>query len=226
MATERPVSSVRLPALDASVVAPSGLPERAIQFGTGVLLRGLVDAILDDANRAGKFRGRVVAVGSTGSGRDDTINRQNGLFTLRVEGLVNGVKTRESRVISSVSRALSAIREWDAVLECAWNPELDVVFSNATEVGTALDPEDERAPDGAPRSFPAKLTRFLETRARAFDYARDKGVVVIPCELIERNGDTLRELVLSLAGCWKLGSRFTDWVGDRCASATRSWIVS
>ena len=124
------MSTVRLPALDASVVAPSGLPERAIQFGTGVLLRGLVDAILDDANRAGKFRGRVVAVASTGSGRDETINRQNGLFTLRVEGLVNGVKTRESRVISSVSRALSATDDWDAVLECARNPVLEVVFSN------------------------------------------------------------------------------------------------
>ncbi|HEY0776833.1 MAG TPA: hypothetical protein VGD56_02590, partial [Gemmatirosa sp.] len=54
-------------------VPPEGwaaLPERAVQFGTGALLRGLVDDAIDVANRRGAFRGRVVAVGSTGSGRD------------------------------------------------------------------------------------------------------------------------------------------------------------
>ena len=42
-----------------------------------------------------------------------------------------------------------------------------------------------------PRSFPGKLARFLLERGRAFQYSLDAGVVVIPCELIENNGDRI-----------------------------------
>src|SRR5215203_5023541 len=82
------------------------LPERVVQFGTGALLRGLVDALLDEANRQGRFGGRVVMIGSTGSGRDRAINDQGGLFTLVVQGLVDGEAKREFRIVSAVSRAL------------------------------------------------------------------------------------------------------------------------
>jgi tagaturonate reductase len=115
------------------------LPEKAVQFGTGALLRGLVDYFLDEANRRGLFGGRVVAVGSTGSGRDARLNDQDGLYTLVVQGVEQGVARREVRVVASVSRAISAAHEWDAVLACARNPDLELVFSNTTEVGIALD---------------------------------------------------------------------------------------
>jgi tagaturonate reductase len=100
------------------------LPERAVQFGTGALLRGLVDALLDEANRRGLFGGRVVMIGSTGSGRDRAINEQGGLFTLVVQGLVDGAAKRDFQVVSSVSRALAASTQWAEVLRCAENPEL------------------------------------------------------------------------------------------------------
>jgi tagaturonate reductase len=87
---------------------------------------------------------------------------------------------------------------------------MQFVFSNTTEVGIALDPAD--APDGAPpASFPAKLTRFLFERAREFEHDPSAGVIVVPCELIERNGDRLRALVLELAARWTLGDAFIDW---------------
>src|SRR5829696_8725539 len=95
------------------------LPERAVQFGTGALLRGLVDAVIDDANRAGVFGGRIVAIGSTGSGRDQVLNRQDGLFTLQVEGIEHGLSVRRCSIVSSLSRAISAVEEWDEVLRCA-----------------------------------------------------------------------------------------------------------
>lgn len=218
-----------LPALDASLVraaatpasgdvipAPPALldlPERAVQFGTGAFLRGFVDYFVDAANRAGKFNGRVVVIGSTGSGRDQAINEQDGLYTLAVQGIENGEPKRELRVISSVSRAISASDDWRGVLACARNPWLEVVFSNTTEVGIELDERD--AFDAAPPpSFPAKLTRFLYERARSFAFSRDKGVVVVPCELIEDNGDRLRALVLELAERWELGPAFARWIGD------------
>lgn len=219
--------STELPVLDASlarsaelasrsdiVVAPSALldlPERAVQFGTGAFLRGFVDYFIDAANRAGKFNGRVVVVGSTGSGRDQAINEQDGLYTLAVQGIEHGEPKRELRVISSVSRAVSASDDWRGVLACAHNPWLEVVFSNTTEVGIELDERDQ-LDDAPPRSFPAKLTRFLYERARTFAFSRDKGVVVIPCELIEDNGDRLRSLVLELAERWELGPAFARWL--------------
>ena len=47
------------------------LPEKVLQFGTGVLLRGLIDDYIDKANRSGIFNGRVVVVKSTSAGGTD-----------------------------------------------------------------------------------------------------------------------------------------------------------
>ncbi|HEX5871331.1 MAG TPA: hypothetical protein VFY65_12980, partial [Longimicrobium sp.] len=194
---------------DVGVPAPAllDLPERAVQFGTGAFLRGFIEPFLDEANRAGRFNGRVVMVGSTGSGRDRTLGEQDGLYTLSVQGIDGGAAVHEQRVIGSVSRALSAVDEWDAVLDCARNPDLQLVFSNTTEVGIVLDEGD--APDlSPPRSFPGKLTRFLYERALMFDFDPARGLVVLPCELIEDNGDRLRTIVLALAERWALDARF------------------
>ncbi len=187
------------------------LPERAVQFGTGAFLRGFVDAFLDAANRQRLFNGRIVAIGSTGSGRDRAFADQDGLYTLVSRGIVAGRESEEIRVVSSVSRALSAVDEWDAVLACARNPQLSVIFSNTTEVGIRLDDSDS-ADASPPRSFPAKLTRFLYERARTFAFAASKGVVVVPCELIEDNGDALRALVLELADRWGYEPGFARWI--------------
>jgi tagaturonate reductase len=193
------------------------LPERVIQFGTGALLRGLVDFFIDEANRRGQFAGRIVMVGSTASGRDRRLNDQNGLYTLVVQGLVEGGARRDCRVIGSVSRALAAATEWDQVLRAAESPTMDLIFSNTTEVGIVLDEADAAAgaEGGAPHSFPAKLLRLLLHRARHFDYDPARAPVVIPCELIEDNGDRLRGIVSTLAERWALEPELTRWLG-RC----------
>ena len=97
---------------DVGVPAPAllELPERAVQFGTGAFLRGFVEPLLDTANRAGRFGGRVVMVGSTGSGRDRVLAEQDGLYTLSVQRMDGGEPVHEHRVIGFVSRALSAAR--------------------------------------------------------------------------------------------------------------------
>ena len=188
------------------------LPERAVQFGTGGFLRGFVEFFIDSANRAGSFDGRIVAIGSTGSGRDDVVNDQQGLYTLVTEGIENGRPVREFRLISSLSRALSANAEWDEVLQLARNPEIALVFSNTTEVGIVLDPDDDLA--DPPRSFPGKLTAFLYERARTFGYSATSGLQIIPCELVERNGDMLRDIVQELGVRWNLGDAFRRWLDD------------
>jgi tagaturonate reductase len=194
--------------------AQLALPERAVQFGTGALLRGLVDALLDDANRQNMFGGRVVMIGSTGSGRDRAINDQGGLFTLVVQGLVDGEARREFHVVSSVSRALAATTQWDEVLRVAENPALELIFSNTTEIGIVLDETDAATPpaSASPRSFPGKLAAFLLHRARSCGFDAARAPVVIPTELIEGNGDKLRDIVVTLADRWNVEPQFRRWL--------------
>src|SRR2546423_11360384 len=106
------------------------LPEKVLQFGTGVLLRGLPDYFIDKANRKQIFNGRIVIVKSTSQGDSSAFDKQDGLYTLCVRGLENGERVEENIINSSVSRVLSASDEWEQVLGCAHNQALQVIISN------------------------------------------------------------------------------------------------
>jgi tagaturonate reductase len=58
------------------------LPDKVLQFGTGVLLRGLCDYFIDKANRRRIFNGRVVVVKSTSGGDANAYDKQDNLYTL------------------------------------------------------------------------------------------------------------------------------------------------
>lgn len=185
------------------------LPEKVLQFGTGVLLRGLPDYFIDKANRQGVFNGRVVVVKSTDS--DSTaFDKQDGLYTLCVRGLEAGKKIEETIINSSISRVLSAKDEWSEVLQCAHNPNLQVIISNTTEVGIQLVQDDiHRLP---PVSFPGKLLAFLLERYKAFAGSRQSGMVIVPTELIPDNGKKLESIVLELAHLNGLDDTFIQWL--------------
>src|SRR6185436_11389404 len=110
------------------------LPEKVLQFGTGVLLRGLPDYFIDKANRKGIFNGRIVVVKSTSTPGADAFAKQDGLYTICVRGLENGHTIEENIINSSISRVLSAAEEWSTILACAHNPEMQLIVSNTTEV--------------------------------------------------------------------------------------------
>lgn len=213
-----------VPSLDRAVAAEAGadvrpdpalaaLPERVLQFGTGAFLRGFAGYFVEQANRAGLLNGRIVMVGSTGSGRATRLNEQEGLYTLVVRGREDGRIVDEAHVVGAVSRALASRDAWDEVLAAARRPELALVVSNTTEVGIRLD-DDDRIDLDPPRSFPGKLTAVLYERATAFDYDPDRGLVVLPCELVEDNGALLRGIVHTLAARWELGDRFRAWLDE------------
>lgn len=188
-----------------------GLPETVVQFGTGAFLRAFADYFIDEANRRGEFGGSVVVVSSMGSQRDATLNEQDGLFTLAIQGMEQGAARRRHRVIASVQRVISSTDDWEAVLAVARDPAIRLIVSNTTEVGITFD-EADSFDARPPRSFPGKLTRFLYERAIHFDFAAAHGVIVLPCELIEDNGTVLRGIVRRLAEHWKLDRRFSEWL--------------
>jgi len=186
-------------------------PEKVLQFGTGVLLRGLPDFMISHANNKGVFNGRIVIVKTTNGGGDaDVFNKQNGLYTVCVRGLEGDKKIEEIHVCASVSRVLTASTEWDDILQCAENPDLEIVISNTTEVGITFVEDNIHA--SPPISFPGKLLSFLYHRFKFFNKDVDKGMVIIPTELIPDNGDKLLSIVLEIAHQNGLETDFIDWL--------------
>lgn len=187
-----------------------GLPEKVLQFGTGVLLRGLPDYFIDNANRQGVFNGRIVVVKSTDVGSSADFDQQDGLYTIYSKGIEDGRETEEQIVCSSISRVLSAASDWASVLELAKNPDLQVVISNTTEVGIQLT--DEPISLNPPQSFPGKLLALLYERYKAFGGSAESGWVIIPTELIVDNGKKLEAIVLELAQLNNLEPEFIAWL--------------
>ncbi len=185
------------------------LPEKVLQFGTGVLLRGLPDYFIDKANRQGIFNGRVVVIKSTSGGTDE-FAQQDGLFTQCIRGIENGQQVEEAVINSSISKVVSAKEDWHQILEYAHNPDMQVVISNTTEVGIVMS--DDNLTDQPPSSFPGKLLAFLWERYTAFNGAEESGMVIVPTELIPGNGTLLRSIVLELAAKNKLEQQFITWL--------------
>jgi tagaturonate reductase len=193
-------------------VALFDLPERVLQFGTGVLLRGLPDFFIDKANRQGIFNGRIVVVKSTNRGGTDEFASQDNLYSICVRGLEGKEKIEEFIVNASISRVLSAQDEWTSILDCAKNPLMQVVVSNTTEVGITLLREDIHL--SPPHSFPGKLLAFLFARYKAFNGKQGSGMVIIPTELITNNGSKLREIIFELARHNNLEESFLHWLEE------------
>lgn len=188
------------------------LPEKVLQFGTGVLLRGLPDFIIDKANKAGIFNGRIVVVKSTSQGGTDAFAEQDNLYTVAVRGIEQGQTVKENVINASISRVLAASSQWNEILAVAESEALEVVISNTTEVGIVL--EKENVLTGVPKSFPGKLLAILYRRFQKFEGDGSKGLVIVPTELISDNGDKLKAIVLELARFNELEEDFISWLNN------------
>lgn len=197
-------------------------PERVLQFGEGNFLRAFVDWMIDEANASGVFDGSVVAVQPIAAGMAAKINEQDGLYTLIARGVERGKVVENRRVISSISRALNPYDDWAELVALARSADLRFVFSNTTEAGIAYVKEPY-TPGTCPASFPAKVTSLLYERFQAVQGDATKGLVFIPCELIEHNGAKLKQYVLQYAAVWQLGEAFTAWIES--ANAFLSTLV-
>ncbi|WP_462413044.1 tagaturonate reductase [Neobacillus sp. Marseille-QA0830] len=188
-------------------------PEKVLQFGEGNFLRAFVDWQIDVLNKEADFNGSVVIVQPLGQGMVEKLKEQDGLYTLYLQGMKEGKAVREHTTITSVSRGINLFTEYDKYLELAANPELRFIFSNTTEAGIAFA-EGDRLEDRPQSSYPGKLTAFLYQRYQAFNGDKEKGLIIIPCELIDRNGEKLKQIVLQYAELWNLGEGFVEWLEE------------
>ncbi|TDO93914.1 tagaturonate reductase [Halanaerobium saccharolyticum] len=188
-------------------------PEKVVQIGEGNFLRAFVDWMFHTMNKKGIFKGRAVVVQPIREGRISNLNDQDGLYTLYLRGIENGEEVNKKEIMTAISRGLESYAQWEEYLKLAENPEIEFVVSNTTEAGIAYN-EDDKLTDTPPESYPGKLTAYLYRRYQTFNGAQDKGMVIIPVELIDRNGDNLKRIILKLAENWKLEAGFSEWIEE------------
>ena len=184
--------------------------ERVIQFGEGGFLRGFVDWILQITNEKTDLDASVVVVQPIENGMCDKLEEQDCVYTHIMRGMKDGKPTVDTKVIDVISRTVKPYDDYDAYLKLAENPDFRFVFSNTTESGITYAAGDKLS-DKPPKSFPAKVTSLLYKR---FTVGYD-GFIFLPCELIDKNGETLKNIILKYADDWNLGDDFKAWVSEK-----------
>ena len=190
-------------------------PIKVLQFGEGNFLRGFVDYMIDIANEKGEFDGDIVLVKPIEFGTLDRFRAQECQYTVSLRGIVDGKSTVLNRIVTSVADVVAAHEEYERYSSYAKLDTLRYIVSNTTEAGIVYD-ESDKLEMNPPKSFPAKLAKFLYERYQYFNGAMDKGLVMLPVELIDDNGIHLKECVLKQADNWNLEDGFKKWVNEAC----------
>lgn len=186
---------------------------KILQFGEGNFLRAFVDWIVQTMNDKGVFDGGVCVVQPMPFGRVADLASQDGLYTLILQGRQNGKDIRNMQVIDCLEDFINPFTEYDKYLDYAKSTDLEFIISNTTEAGIAFDPTDTDLTQ-TPKSYPGKLLAFLKARYDYFKGSKEAGLNIIPCELIDYNGDTLKEVLVKLANHLNMDKEFVSWLLD------------
>lgn len=193
-------------------------PIRTVQFGEGNFLRAFIGDLWQSANNHGIPIGNIAVVKPrTAPEEEDPLavfRKQQGIFTVLRRGRKDGKIVDEAHIIDCMPEFLYPDRDRDRVREIFCAPELRYIISNTTEAGITL--MEEEPINTLAKSYPAKLTQLLYDRFTAFSGDHTRGLTILPMELMEQNGMTLRECVLTMANRWGLPDDFTAWIRDAC----------
>lgn len=181
--------------------------ETVLQFGEGGFLRGFVDYFFHKLQEKGLYDGKIVVVQPIERGMCQMLADQNCEYNLFLRGIQDGQVVNEHTHVTSISRALNPYTQYEDYIALAVSPDLRVIVSNTTEAGIEYL-GTESLGDMPPKSYPAKLTQFLYKRFQA----GLKGLILLPCELIDNNGDNLKACILKYADLWELGTDFKNWL--------------
>lgn len=189
------------------------MPVKILQFGKGNFLRGFADWMVDMMNEQADFDGAVRIV-QVNSQRDDAYFRiQDSLYHVVLNGLRHGQRSREIRLITCIDSIVNPFEDYEGYLKSGENPDLQFIISNTTEAGIRFEEKDE-SPGILPKTFPGKLTVLLYHRFKFFNGDKSKALTILPCELIEKNGEVLRDSILQYVAHWHLPEAFGIWIAD------------
>lgn len=194
------------------IAAAKTAPITILQVGEGNFLRGFFDWMIQTCRDQGLFRGSIAVTQPRPAGKPkiEELAAQDGLYTLVIRGLENGEAVERKELITVFAEAFDPYSNWTRLMELALSPELRFVVSNTTEAGIAYRPEP--LSEGPIQSFPGKLAFLLYQRYLKYEGEADKGLIFLPCELLDRNGDALRDVVLRYAEDWRFPEAFKRWV--------------
>lgn len=187
------------------------LPIKIVQFGGGNFMRGFTDYVIDKLNKETDWKGGIVNLQATPNGSIQKMEEQDNLYTLFTRGIKKGEIIDEKHVISAIQKSINPYSDYQDFLALAKEEELEFIFSNTTETGIAFD-ETETSYEGPHKNFPAKVAVLLYERFKHFNGAADKGLRIIPCELIEDNAFVLRDIIIKYAQLWNLEDAFVEWI--------------
>lgn len=176
-------------------------------------MRAFVNWMVQEMNEKAAFNAGVVVVQPIANGLIDLLNEQDGLYTLYLNGIKNGEAVSDRQVIDCIQRGINPYDDYQEYLSLADSTDLRFVISNTTEAGIAYHDADKND-NSTPKSFPAKLTALMYKRFIVFKGDKAKGLIILPCELIDRNGDKLKSFVMEYARSWGLGDAFIQWIEE------------
>lgn len=186
-------------------------PIKILQFGEGNFLRAFVDNFIQELNDQKLIEANVAVVQPVPMGRVKELSEQDGLYTLFLEGLQKGEIVKKHQIIDVISDFVNPYDDFNKYLAYAKSKELQIIISNTTEAGIVYEAEQVLL-DAVPNSYPGKLLRLLYERFLFFKGDTNYGLEIVPCELIDYNGDTLKSVLEKLAKFNKLSSNFILWL--------------
>ncbi|GAB2633147.1 tagaturonate reductase [Belliella aquatica] len=184
---------------------------KVLQFGEGNFLRGFVDWMVEEMNEKAGFHGNVQIVQPLTQGLGDLLNAQDGLYHVKLQGIQAGKSVDETKLITCVEGVNNPYAAYQEYLNLGSNPDLKFIISNTTEAGIAFD-ENDTDYSKTPVTFPGKLTALLLERFKALGGNEASGLVIIPCELIDKNGEQLKDAVMQYIALWNLSEEFKNWI--------------
>ena len=128
-----------------------------------------------------------------------------------MKGVKQGKEIQDIELISNIVKGINPYANFSEYINLAKEKELTFIISNTTESGiTFLETDNQDMQP--PNSFPAKLTVLLYERYKHFNGDANKGLTIIPCELINHNLDALKEIILRYIEDWKFEDGFKNWI--------------
>lgn len=186
-------------------------PIKILQYGEGNFLRAFADWAIYEMNQDG-YNAGVAVVQPIDRGLAHLLSAQDGLYHHLVRGLQKGQSVNTTILNDTIEAVINPFEDEAAYYAQATNEALKIIISNTTEAGIQFQADDAQPKSGLAKTFPGKLTQLLYKRFEAFGGSPESGLVLIPCELIEKNGEKLRETLLQYADSWNLGADYTSWL--------------
>ena len=187
-------------------------PTKILQFGEGNFLRGFADWIIQELNNQTSFHAGIKIIQPLPNGLGNKLNSQNGLFHVLLNDYSNGNQKSKIQLIDVVSEVINPYERFDDFIKEGENPELQFIISNTTEAGIVFDSSDTLEMKPA-HSFPGKLLQLLYHRYQTLPDSEP--IILLPCELIDQNGQKLRMVLTEIIHHWHLGKYFENWITEK-----------